>query len=55
MEAFAKFMDSGKGEGASLQCFFQKSGKGNQWEIHGQTSVNFGQSSIKEQKDFLAY
>lgn len=25
-----------------------------QWEIHGQTSVNFGQSSIKEQKDFLA-
>lgn len=28
MEGFAKVMDSGMGEGASLQCFFQKPGKG---------------------------
>lgn len=60
MGGFAKVTDCGKGEeGASLQhcsVSFKKLVREiyEQCEIHGQTSISFRQSSVKEQKDFLA-
>lgn len=57
---FAKVTECGKGEGTSLQhcgVSFKKLIREiyEQCKIHGQTSVNFRQSSVKEQKDFLAF